>query len=218
MGAKALKVLTIEELDQTFLSILTDQCEWATEEARQCTASIFTLTSHYISQPEFDTLQQFYDLYFVSSADMDQKKNAINEEVDSLVDSLQAAQERGEDLTVGTEDEAKKKERLSLSAVQKKLETLIKFDGGIRDQILPALASMQCEDAVRQRVDHLRNGWRVLVDADHSAMASTPDWDAIAHGIAKTLTSVAETKAFYEKVLGEPAPEGIADQSVFIEF
>lgn len=216
MGEKALKVLTKEELDRTFLKILVEQCESATEEARQCTASIFSLTSNYVSQPEFETLSQFYELYF-GGQDVDQKKDAINDEVDDLVAMLQAQMERGEALDGGEEDEKKKLERLSLSAIQKKLESLITLDGGIRNQILPALASMQCEDAIRQRVQHLTFGWQKIIEAGYCE-SETKDWTGIAREIAAKTSSIDETKDFYEKVLGEPAPEGGAECSTFIEF
>lgn len=216
MGANALKVLTPEELDRTFLKVLVEQCESAVEEARQCTASIFSLTSNYVSQPEFETLQQFYDLYF-GGQNVDQKKDEINDEVDDLVSMLQAQMERGEELDVGEEDEKKKQERLSLSAIQKKLESLITLDGGIRNQILPALASMQCEDAIRQRVEHLTFGWQKIIEASFGGN-EPKDWTEIAREIAVKTSSVEETKDFYEKVLGEAAPEGSVERSTFIEF
>ncbi|MBC7531819.1 MAG: hypothetical protein H7318_09590 [Oligoflexus sp.] len=216
MGANALKVLTPEELDRTFLKVLVEQCESAAEEARQCTASIFSLTSNYVSQPEFETLQQFYDLYF-GGQNVDQKKNAINDEVDDLVVMLQAQMERGEELDAGEEDMKKKQERLSLSAIQKKLESLITLDGGIRNQILPALASMQCEDAIRQRVEHLIFGWQKIIEAGCGGNGPK-DWTEIAREIAVKTSSVEETKDFYEKVLGEAAPEGSVERSTFIEF
>lgn len=214
MGAKALKVLTREDLDRTFLKILIGQCESATEEARQCTASIFQLTSNYVAQPEFETLQQFYDLYF-GSKEVDQRKDAVNDDVDDLVAMLQEQMERGEELSVGEEDAAKKEARLSLAAIQKKLESLITLDSGIRDQILPALATMQCEDAVRQRVEHLTYGWELLVAA---AGEKNPDWMALARDIAAKTSSVEETKDFYQIVLKEEAPAGSTDRGVFLEF
>jgi hypothetical protein len=214
MVAKASSVMTRDDLDRTFLQILMDQCASATEEARQCTASIFQLTSNYVAQPEFETLQQFYDLYF-GSHDVDQKKNAVNDDVDDLVAMLQDQMERGEELSVGEEDQAKKEARLSLAAIQKKLETLITLDSGIRDQILPALATMQCEDAVRQRVEHLTFGWEKLITA---AQTSGSDWAELAREIAAKTSSVEETNDFYQIVLKEKAPEGQADRGVFLEF
>lgn len=213
MGAKALQTLTQAELDQTFLGILTKQCLAATEEAASCTASIFSLTANYIDQPEFETLQQFYDLYFKSGGDVDQKKNQVNEDVDDLIAILQAQQERGEELTVADEDEEKKRERLSLAAIQKKLETLITLDGGIRDQILPALSSMQCEDAVRQRVEHIVMGFEALLSA-----STTDDWENTMRGLAQKMSSVEESQDYFRIMFGEEAPEGLANRSVFIEF
>lgn len=213
MGAKVLKTLSQEELDQAFLAILIEQCAAAMNEAAACTTSIFSLTSNYIDQPEFDTLQQFYDLYFKSGGDVDMKKDAVNHEVGDLVAELQAQQERGEELTAPEEDETRKKERLSLAAIQKKLESLITLDGGIRDQILPALASMQCEDAVRQRVEHIVSGWTSIIQAKASV-----DWEKLMRELATKMSSVEESTDYYRIVLNEAAPEGLASRSVFIEF
>jgi hypothetical protein len=213
MGAKALKTLSPSELDQTFLSILVDQCSAAREEAALCTASIFTLTSRYIDKPEFETLQQFYDLYFKPDGEIDGKKNAVNEEVDDLIAQLEAQMERGEELSAPVEDEEKKAQRLSLAAVQKRLESLITLDGGIREQILPALTSMQCEDAVRQRVDHVIACWRGLLAKDPSA-----DLEPTMREMAKLMSSVEEAADFYHILFAEEAPAGIAERSIFIEF
>ena len=218
MGAKVLqeKTFTTVDFDQTFLAIFKGQCLSASEEARNCTGSIFTLTSKYLNQSEFEVLQQFYDLYFVPSEEVEKKKDAINQEVDDLFSMLQGQMSRGEELSVPDEDEAKKQARLSLSAIQKKLESLITLDGGIRDQVLPALSSMQCEDAVKQRVDHLVFGWSAIITAGNTQI--TTDWEAIAREIAKKTSSVEESEDYYKTVLGEKAPEGSADRSVFIEF
>lgn len=213
MGAKALTTLSREELDQTFLAILIEQCTAATSEAAACTNSIFTLTSNYIDQPEFDTLQQFYDLYFKSGGDVDQKKDAVNEEVDDLFEQLQGQMERGEELTAPEEDEEKRQARLSLAAIQKKLESLITLDGGIRDQILPALTSMQFEDAARQRIEHIVLCWTTLIQSKDSA-----EWDKLLREMAQKMSSVEESKDFYKIVLNEEAPEGFASRSVLIEF
>lgn len=213
MGAKALKTLSQNELDQTFLSILVEQCSAARDEAAACTASIFTLTANYIDKPEFETLQQFYDLYFKSGSDIDDKKNAINEEVDDIIAQLEAQMARGEELSAPDEDAEKKAQRLSLAAIQKRLESLITLDGGIRDQILPALTSMQLEDAVRQRVDHIITGWTKLLGQGSGAPI-----EGAMRELAKLMSSVEEAKDFYKIVFNEEAPAGLGERSIFIEF
>ncbi|RZA16990.1 MAG: hypothetical protein EOP10_23575 [Proteobacteria bacterium] len=213
MGAKALKTLSQNELDQTFLSILVEQCSAARDEAAACTASIFTLTANYIDKPEFETLQQFYDLYFKSGGEIDDKKNSINEEVDDIIAQLEAQMERGEELSAPDEDADRKAQRLSLAAIQKRLESLITLDGGIRDQILPALASMQLEDAVRQRVDHIIGCWTRLIGHD-----SPDNVDALMRELAKLMASVEEANVFYRILFNEEAPAGLNERSVFLEF
>ncbi len=213
MGAKALKTLTVEELDQTFLSILTEQFVHATEEASFYTGAIFQLAASYMDKAEFGVLEQFYNLYFKAASDVEAKKAAINEEVDDLFTKLQAQHERGEELSAPEEDEAKKHERLSLAAIQKKLETLITLDNGIRQRILPALSSMQFEDAARQRVEHIVKGWTKIIASQPNAK-----WEEMMREIGSSLTSMEESQLFYRIVLGEEAPEGFESRSIFLEF
>ncbi|MBC7660024.1 MAG: hypothetical protein H7249_09975 [Chitinophagaceae bacterium] len=213
MGAKAETDLSKAEFDRVFLEILVEQFRSASTEAASCTASIFELTSNYIDKPEFETLQQFYDLYFANNAKVEEVKSSINDDVDHLFSMLQGQLERGEELNVGYEDEEKKQARLSMAGIQKKLESLITLDGGIRNQILPALASMQCEDAVRQRIEHLIFGWEQITKA-----GPNDDFEVIARTIAAKTSSIEETTDYYATVLGEKAPEGLVNRSVFIEF
>lgn len=201
-----------EAFDKVFLQILEKQVEAALIEASSCTQSILELSAQYLDQPAFETLQKFHDLYF--SRDNEAQKAALNAEVDDMVSQLQAQLEAGQDLAI-LEDEEKKQRRLSLSAVQKKLESLITLDGGIREQVLPALASMQCEDAIRQRVVHVVGAW-----ASFMMLLSGKRTDAknVMREIGKTLTSVDETGDYYRIVLGEEPPAGLDSRSTFLEF
>lgn len=201
-----------EAFDKVFLQILDSQVSAALKEAASCTQAVLELSAQYLDQPAFETLQQFHDLYF--SKTNDEQKAALNDEVSDMVSQLQAQLEAGEDLTI-LEDEDKKQRRLSLSAVQKKLESLITLDGGIRDQVLPALASMQCEDEIRQRVNHIVGAWEAFMSL---LSGKRTDAGAVMREVAGTLTSVDETKEFYRIVLGEDPPAGLDSRSTFLEF
>ena len=208
-----------EEMDVIFLRIFESLAQSALAGAAACTGAIFELSSNYMDKPAFSSLRKFYDLYF-AQGEIDRKKDEVNANVDEIVSMLQEKLAAGEDLdkVQGIDDnDEMKKQRLSLSGVQKQLEGLIVLDSGIKEQILPALASMQFEDAIRQRLAHVVQAWWKVGDILHKQLNPT-ELEEVARDLAKTLSSVEETRSFYELVLNEKAPEGQDQRSIFIEF
>jgi hypothetical protein len=208
-----------EELDVIFLKIFEALAQSALAGAAACTGAIFELSSNYMDKPAFDSLRKFYDLYF-SSSDIDKKKDEVNADVDDIVSTLQARLEAGESIDEAAgvdENDELRRQRLSLSAVQKQLEGLIVLDSGIKEQVLPALASMQFEDAIRQRLSHVVHAWWQVGDVLHKEL-NPEQLEEVARELAKVLSSVDETKTFYELVLNEKPPEGQDQRSIFIEF
>ncbi len=210
---------TREELDVLFLEILEELGEEAVAGASHCTQAVFELSAKYMDKPAFDTLRKFYDLYF-DRGELEKKKDEVNAAVTDMVAYLQEKLEAGEDISALTEFEESeeiKRQRLSLSAVQKQLEGIIVLDAGIKEEILPALSSMQFEDAVRQRMQHAVAAWWKLVEILPMEYSGDELID-LAKTIAKTMTSMEEIRDFYHVVLKEEPPEGHDHRSVFIEF
>lgn len=208
-----------EELDVIFLRIFESLTQAALAGAAACTGAIFELSANYMDKPAFDSLRKFYDLYF-STSDIDKKKDEVNANVDSIVSALQERMAAGESLDLVTDlddDEELRRQRLSLSAVQKQMEGLIVLDSGIKEQVLPALCSMQFEDAIRQRLAHVVHAWWKIGDVLHKDL-NPEQLEEVTRQLAKVLSSVDETKTFYELVLNEKPPEGQDQRSVFIEF
>ncbi|WP_218110055.1 hypothetical protein [Oligoflexus tunisiensis] len=208
-----------EELDVIFLRIFESLSQSALAGAAACTGAIFELSANYMDKPAFDSLRKFYELYF-SNTDIDKKKDEVNANVDDIVSTLQERMAAGENIdgASGVDDnEDLRRQRLSLSAVQKQLEGLIVLDSGIKEQVLPALASMQFEDAIRQRLAHVVHSWWKVGDVLHKDL-NPNQLEDVARDLAKVLSSVDETKTFYELVLNEKPPEGQDQRSIFIEF
>ncbi len=194
----------LDLLDATFLELYEDLVKSAVDVAAQATQEVFQLSNGYLSQSANDMLKQFYALYF-GDGEVAARKEKINQEVDDLFDQIQAQVNAGGEITLAENDEAKK-ERLGLSGLQKQMEGLITLDKGIREKILPAMTSMQFEDAVRQRLNHLVAMWRARPQV------------ADAEKLATFCTSQAETAAYYKHVLHKPAPKGVETPSVFLSF
>ncbi|MCX6127554.1 MAG: hypothetical protein NTX25_00650 [Proteobacteria bacterium] len=207
------------ELDQIFLEIFEALGQSALDGASSCTSAVFDLSSSYIEKPAVDSLRKFHELYF-AKGDIADKKDLVNSEVDDMFEYLQNKLAAGENIDEGAdylEQEESKQRRLSMSGVQKQIEGLITLDSGIREKILPALASMQFEDAIRQRLSHVVEAWRLVANALQQNL-SPAAWSDLARQIANKLSSVEETQSFYELVLNEKAPEGNKERSIFIEF
>jgi hypothetical protein len=206
-------------MDQTVVAILSELGIAAVNRAAHSTAAIFQVSSNYVTKPAYEALLSFYELYFSKHDPLDQQKVDVNAEVDALFEAAVRAMNQG-NIDAVTEDESKKQERLALAALQKRLEGLIVLDQGIKQEILPAIASMQFEDAVRQRLSHITTMW----SKTFAQLATTPgDVSAteLATEMGQLTSSVAESRSFYRLVLGREAPDSIdqgLDQGLSILF
>lgn len=194
----------LDSLDSAFLSVYGELAQGAMDVAAQATQEVFQLSNSYLSQSANDLLKQFYALYF-GDGEVATRKEQINKEVDDLFDQIQAQVDAGCAVDV-QENDAAKKERLGLSGLQKQMEGLITLDKGIREKILPAIYSMQFEDMVRQRLEHLVKMWQSRPKAEDAEVLAT------------YCTSQSESKSFYTHVLHRPAPAGEDNPSVFLSF
>jgi hypothetical protein len=218
----------LNRLDQSFINVFNDLVRLTQEGASQCTESIFQLSAAYMKREIFESLQKFYDLYFSHSSKQQRQKEAINAAVDDMFDAASNAVSRGENheaIQAYVQDNKLAAERLAAASLQKQLEGLIVLDQGIRNEILPALSSMQFEDATRQRLAHISSGWEKLVEfvqklSDPSYFSSWPpeklaiqlrdDLEEILRGMAKLTSSIKETEDYYSIVLKTPVPEDVA--------
>ena len=130
----------------------------------------------------------------------------MNKDVDDIFDRVSEAVAKGENTDqIKNEDSSPiEQKRLQLSAIQKQLEAVITMEAGLREKLVPVLSSMQFEDGLRQRVEHLTNGWtkiirNILIQQDSILFN-------IFEEIKDSLSSVEETKSFYHQVLKSEPP------------
>lgn len=209
-------VAALVDLDEAFIDVLNGLIANATELAARSTEQVFQLSQSFADKEAANVLKEFHRLYFGDAA-LKERKEDINHEVDDLFDQIQAqiaAGRDGQDLGIA-EDEKRRAERLGLAGLQKQLEGLITLDKGIRAKILPALTSMQFEDAVRQRLTHMAEAWGLFTAHFQDGIT---DFQETAEILANITTSQSETKLFYDRVLRRPAPPGVEAPSVFLSF
>lgn len=205
----------IQAFDATFAAILQDLQQVMIESTARNTERVMKLASEYMNRSAYDALQQFHGLY-VSRNSMERKKEEINRNVDDLFDTIQSKVAAGEStdniIRSTVEDDASKQDRLGLAGLQKQLEGLITLNEGIKAKVLPALNTMQFEDAMTQRLEHIINGFQKVLA---NLAAPNPEaWRSVAEAMAATTTSVDETACFYRIVLKEEPPAGGASEDI----
>lgn len=205
----------ISEFDRKFLEFYQAASTDTIDKARVCTDKVFELSSTFMNKDTTQVLRKFQELYF-GNKKVEARKEKINQEVDDLIDQIQDQMDQGGEVKVVAEDEAARTERLGLAGLQKKLEGLITLDEGIREKIVPAVSSMQFEDAVRQRLDHINQMWGRL--AGELLGESTPDLRQLGEQLAAMCSSVEETADFYKIILKEDPPAGGVEQGAAFLF
>jgi hypothetical protein len=204
-----------KKIDDSFLSILRDWAEMTSVAAAGAVEMILRNSGEYLSSEQQKAVSDFHDLYF-SDADVAASKEAMNREVDDLFDAVQAEMAGGASANMSAvrESDDAKRTRLSLSGVQKQLETIIQLENGLKEKLVPVLTSMQFEDAIKQRLQHMADGWRLVLSSPPKTDA---DVTVMAEAIAKTLSSATERQAFYPNVLKRPAPKDVVDDLTLFE-
>ncbi len=203
-------------LDEAFLKIIHDWTLLVTEGASNAVELIMNSSGDYLSSEQQKAVTDFHDLYFGAEG-VAESKEAVNREVDDLMDAIQAEMAGGgaeASLSNIAENDDAKQARLSISGVQKQLETIIQFETGLKEKLVPVLTSMQFEDGIKQRLTRMVDGWKSSIDAMPTSADAVA---AVAEKIGKSLGSAVEREAFYPTVLKRPAPKDIVDDMTMFE-
>jgi hypothetical protein len=203
-----------QNLDEAFLKIVHDWAQLISEGAGSAVEKILSSSGDYLSADQQKAVSDFHDLYFASGSVVESKE-AMNREVDDLMDAIQAEMAGGAPaISLVKEDEDAKRTRLSLSGVQKQLETIIQLETGLKDKLVPVLTSMQFEDAIKQRLTRMVDGWKWSLEAQPQSADAVA---AVAEKIGSSLGSAVERQAFYPNVLKREAPKDLVDDITMFE-
>ncbi len=207
-----------QSLDSVFYSIIEDLVGDATKNAAKSAENILAVTSKYLSIESYSTLKEFCNLYLAASRQIDDAKDSINKQVDDLFEQAQGVLASGETLTGDSLKEAdgQEVERLGLSGLQKKLESIVNLEEGLKEKLFPILSSMQFEDFTRHRLTHILFGYNRIIN-----WVQNPETTSLSHisqEIATELSSVSETEIYYNLVMKAPPPGGLKEKSILLEF
>ena len=212
--------ITAAEFDQKFLSAFKLLCASIHKNMEDSVMQVFRCSNSFLSETAQKALEDFYSLYS-DNENMAKQRDAVNRSVDELFEQAKSQLAQVQDVAnaqiILTEDAELNSKRLGMSAIQKQLETLITLDAGIRERLLPALMSMQFEDAVSQTLKRVVAIWEKLID--HVGIIENPDLtDAdratmcadLKEFIRHKVVASTEIKAFYRSVLKEsPPPDNV---------
>ncbi len=199
----------LNELDRLFIGVLEELANHARDHAAESARNVFNLSKGYLSENASNAMEDFFNIYFSDSEQIEKGKEEINKDVDDIFDEVQAIMDAGGDLSQLEdiqEDEELRDFRMGLSSVQKQLESIIRLEEGIREKLMPVMVSMQFEDAMNQRLDHIIMGWRIMMQT--LSMAPDGDLQSTANQLSELPSSINEIELFYHEVMGCEVPAG----------
>jgi hypothetical protein len=186
------------------------------ESAGKAVESILEVSSKFIDVQAQQALKDFRNMYFENS-EIRRETERINSGVDSLFDDLQSKMAAGDSLdglslAEDSENDDLARNRMAISAMQKKLEQVISLDDAIKLKLLPVVNSMRFEDMIRQRLTHIVTMWGLAIQA---MQMNSGDFTLAAEEMAQCLTSKGERDIYYQRMLGVDAPAVEDEAGIF---
>ena len=202
------------DIKKKICSIVNDLQAAAASNAEQKVAQILEVSTNYLSESNLEKLKLFQELYFAKNTASTQRKENVNSGVDDIFSQAKELIDSGksddEVLSSIQENEKSEKDRLQLAGLQKKLESLIALEDGLKDQLAPVINSMQFEDAARQRVEHIAAMFTTIVER---SVANNPSiMQETAEELEKHLAIREERESYYKHVLHEESPEHLEQE------
>ena len=213
--------ISLEQWDDLMLSILDEMFAMSKTCASENVKNVLEISKNFLNQETHQALDNFHNLYFKNEKAQKQS-DEFNSIVDHVVESLQGSMRDSEQLS---EKDIKKAtmvlnigetERLALSQAQKQIESLISMQDSMKEKLTPILASMQFEDMMRQRVEHLEIGYQKICQLSESC--SPDDIKSIVDELEALCASKEETAEFFEEVKKEDPPQNFTPKSSVFTF
>lgn len=197
------------DLDDASLKAIDGIFESIIKTTQSAVEQIIDASKGFLTNDVGTAIRDFHLLY---SDETSAQTTDINKEVDDLIASIENEIAQGKsDVDVAAtiaEDSEKRDARLSLAAVQKKLETIIQFDSKARERLVPVIMSMQFEDEIRQVLHRLITVW--------SLSLQTVNQGGSIEKLKEKLTTMSSTtfekELMYRIVLKKEPPKSIVDE------
>ncbi len=208
----------VEAFDAVALSILGDFQGYIEEKANEAVNRITDILSKFVNEEAVEALNEFQSLYSEQKS-MNSVLEDINKDVDDIFKQVEQQLSSGDGKSVNAEvikeDETLATKRLSISAFQKRLESLVSLDDGVRKKLLPAVWSMQLEDITKNRIEAVVKSWQLVID--HQKQLSSAKQQTICSEIESSLKNYEDLCSFYKIVLKRTPPEKKDEQETVFD-
>ena len=207
----------MQELRDNICELVKDLQRSATQNATKKVNEIIAVSSTYLGESNHEKLKMFHEMYFAPSKQLESQKSNMNADVDDIFEQAKALAEtdlsEAEIVSRLKFDSTKENDRLQLSGLQKKLEALISFEEGLKEQLAPVMNSMQFEDAMRQRIEHIVEMFTLIVK--NRLIENPTAIESVVHDLAARITIKSERESFYTNIMHEEAPPHVESDSFF---
>lgn len=213
------KAEQLKQMDDAFMAIVKDLSVKTVKNAGSAVENILEISAKFIDKKAKNAIDDFRSIYFEND-EVRAETTKINDDVSDMVEELQRRAEMGEDLSAistaeDVNNDSDAMNRMAISALQKKLEQIISFDEAIKNHLLPVLSSMQFEDIIRQRLEHIATMWILAISVmDDKAMN---DFSDVAEQMGACLTSFDERRVFYPAMLDREPPAEMGEQTSLMD-
>jgi hypothetical protein len=196
------------QFDKLFLSVLDALIKQTLEVSSSGTSCILKLAETYVSDRAAQALQDFQTLYF-GDEEIQKEKQQMNKDVDDLFEQTLLQMKQGkttEQIKAALIDDSEDSERrLTMSAIQKELESIIRLDEGMKEKMIPILSTMQFDDELHHRLTNISAIIKVVASLpQHSTLKES---ESISKTILAKMTSNAEKMLYHQTVLHEEIAE-----------
>lgn len=195
------------DLDDASLKVVDGIFESIIKTTQEAVEQIIAASKGFLSNDVGTAIRDFHLLY---SDETSAQTTDINKEVDDLIASIEQEMAQGGEVEVSAviEDADKRDARLSLAAVQKKLETIIQFDSKARERLVPVIMSMQFEDEVRQVLHRLITVWSLSLQTVNQGGSI----EKLKEKLSNMSSTTFEKELMYRIVLKKEPPKSIVDE------
>ncbi len=166
MSQDSLKAIQ-KHYDDLFIKIFGDLSADLLKSVQSATQQILDISSGFLNDDISNALNDFHNLYF-NNAELDTHKESIDKNVDDIIEFIQNNHEVHNDeaqkVLSQIDNDQLVASRLSLSNLQKDMESLVVLDEDIKGHVIPILHSLQFEDQLSSNLTTVTTAWQYFIE------------------------------------------------------
>lgn len=177
MSQDSLKAIQ-KHYDDLFIKIFGDLSADLLNSVQSATQQILDISSGFLNDDVSNALNDFHNLYF-NNAELDTHKESIDKNVDEIIEFIQNNKEVHHDevqkVLSHIDTDQLVASRMSLSNLQKDMESLVVLDEDLKGHVVPILHSLQFEDQLSANLTTVTTAWQYFIGKIYSKEDYNPD-------------------------------------------